>query len=67
MGVRSYNKISNDAILNSDDPYKQSMTRFDIHVGPVFAMGVLVLSPQFGLWYAGMSDNGPKVKLHDNA
>ncbi|VBB45719.1 hypothetical protein TRIP_D310114 [uncultured Paludibacter sp.] len=67
LGIRSYNKIDNNAILNSEDPYKQSVTRFDVHIGPAMAVGVtgvaLLLSPQFGLWYAGMSNDGPKINF----
>lgn len=66
LGIRSYNKINNDAILGLD-PYKQSLTRFDLHTGPIIGVvghGVaLFLSPQFGLWYAGMSSEGPKVNF----
>jgi len=55
-GIRSYRKLPNN-ILNSDDPFKTSLTRFDVHVGPAIALGPplvrLVVSPQAGLWYAG--------------
>ncbi|MDR1113327.1 MAG: hypothetical protein LBL18_06185 [Bacteroidales bacterium] len=68
LGIRSYRKIPKEALLNTDDPYAESATRFDIHAGPAVGFGAadyayLVLSPQFGLWYAGMSNAGPKVNF----
>jgi hypothetical protein len=65
LGIRNYRKIPNEALLNTDDPYKTSATRFDIHLGPGGGFGYEAVrcffSPQFGLWYAGMSNDGPKV------
>ncbi|MDR1055883.1 MAG: hypothetical protein LBL90_08715 [Prevotellaceae bacterium] len=68
LGIRSYRKIPNEMLLNTNDPYKESATRFDIHAGPAIGFGssdyaFFVLSPQFGLWYAGMSSDGPKVNF----
>ncbi|MDR3350891.1 MAG: hypothetical protein LBN98_04520 [Prevotellaceae bacterium] len=66
LGIRSYRKIPTDALLNTDDPYQTSATRFDVHLGPGIGFGYgnaihCFFSPQFGLWYAGMSNGGPKV------
>jgi hypothetical protein len=68
LGIRSYREIPKEALLNTDDPYAESATRFDIHIGPAVGFGAvdnayLVLSPQFGLWYAGMSNEGPKMNF----
>ncbi|MDR0725289.1 MAG: hypothetical protein LBF59_04685, partial [Prevotellaceae bacterium] len=65
LGIRNYRKIPNENILNTDDPYKESVTRFDIHMGPGIGFGYkdvkCFVSPQFGLWYAGISNKGLKV------
>jgi hypothetical protein len=65
FGIRSYRKIPNDALISTDDPYQESATRFDVHLGPGIGLGYntvrCFVSPQFGLWYAGMSNGGPKV------
>jgi hypothetical protein len=65
LGIRTYRKIPNETLLNTDDPYKTSATRFGVHIGPGVGFGYnavrCFISPQFGLWYAGMSNEGPKV------
>ena len=67
LGIRNYKGIPSEYIINSDDPYKKNMTRFDIHVSPALTIGdyrqfvKLFVYPQLGLWYAGMSNQGPKV------
>ena len=68
FGIRSYRNIAPEELLNSDDPYKKNAARFDVHVGPGLGFGYayglyFVLSPQFGLWYAGMSNAGPKLNF----
>jgi len=65
VGIRTYKNIPSEMILHSKDPYKTSLTRFDLHVGPLLGVGVypyvnLVVSPQFGLWYGGWLSGGPK-------
>ena len=72
IGIRSYRELPKESIINSDDPYKNYATRFDLHVGPAIGLGgekiiACVVSPQFGFWYAGMSNDGPKVNFTTSA
>ena len=66
LGIRGYRKIPNEALLNTaGDKFQTSATRFDIHLGPGVGFGYNIVqcfvTPQVGLWYAGMTNEGPKV------
>mgnify|MGYP000902520776 CR=1 FL=1 len=65
VGVYTFRGIPNEEIYNTKDPFKKSMSRIDIHAAPMLGVGThivkLVCSPQFGLFYCGMTSNGPKL------